>query len=132
MSDDNLKDVLVRGRAIDLSREYGAAIVNEIVRRDVTFKVHTRDGDTTEKTLLGYALIGESTPGSPHNLEPFARNLGKITVTIQRLPEFLFTPVNAHRDPMVGLWTLECVPFTEWFRLVVKTDEQILREAGMS
>lgn len=130
MSDENLKDVLVRGRAIDLNREYGASIVPEIVRRDITFKVH-RAGEMTETTMPGIALIGDAATGSPHNLEPFARHIGKITITIERLPEFLFTPVNAHRDPMVGLWTIEAVPFTSWFRLRIKSDAQILREAGM-
>lgn len=128
---ENLKNVLVRGRSKDLNREYGAVIVNEILRREVTFKVHRAAGEMSEKTLTGIALIGESTAGSPHNLEPFARNIGNITITIERLPEFLFMPVNTHRDPMVGLWTVECVPFTDWFRLLVKSDAQILREAGM-
>lgn len=129
MSD--LKNVLARARSIDLNTEYGAAIVPEIVRRTVTFTVN-RSGDVGELTLPGVAMIGDSAPGTPSNLEPFARSLGKIAVTIERTPEFLWTPVNAHRDPMVGLWTIEAVPFTEWFRLLVKSDEQILREAGMT
>jgi hypothetical protein len=130
MSDENLKNVLVRAHAVDLSREYGAVIVNEIIYRDITFRVN-RAGDISDTTLPGIALIGDSDPGSPHNLEPFARNLGKIAVTIQQATEFLFTPVNAHRDPMVGLWTLEAVPYIDWLRLVLKTDQQYLREAGM-
>lgn len=81
MSDD-LKSVLVRGRKLDLSTEYGAAIVPEIVRRPITFK-------------------------------------------------FIWTPVNAHRDPMVGLWTIEAVPFAQWFRLIIPTDAMLLRQLGL-
>lgn len=124
------KDVLVRARAADFTREYGAVIVNEIVRRDVTFKLN-KSGEISETSMPGIALIGDSAAGSPHNLEPFARHIGQIVITVERLPELVFVPVNAHRDPMVGLWTLEAVPFTGWFRLVIKTDAQVLREAGL-
>lgn len=129
MSDELLKNVLIRGRSIDLNCEYGAAIVNDITRRPITFDINY--GERTE-TKPGIALIGDAAAGSNHNLEPFARNICKIVITIERLPEFLFIPTRAHRDPLVGLWTIEAIPFVDWFRLRVKTDEQLLREAGMT
>jgi hypothetical protein len=58
--------------------------------------------------------------------------LGGITLKILRTDELLWVPVAAHRDPMVGMWRVECVPLVPWLRLVSRPDDAMLRLAGIN
>ena len=130
MSDD-LRLVLVRVLDNGTWADVGYTLAHQAIRRPVTFRVN-RDGTPGEETLDGLALIGENDehPGKL-SVEALARQVGKVALKIERTTELLWLPVAAHRDALVGMWTIECVPLVAWFRVAQRTDEDILRLAGV-
>lgn len=131
MSDDTLRQVLVRVMQNGSWSEIGYTVAHQAIRRPVTFRAN-RVGTPSEETLDGLALIGESNdrPGKL-SIEPLAREVGQVAIKIDRTPELLWLPVAAHRDELVGMWTVECVPLVAWFRLSQRSDAEILRLAGV-
>ncbi len=131
MSDNDLRMVLVRAMQRGTWNEMGYTVAQQAIRRPVTFRAN-RGGEVSEKTLDGLALIGS---GNEHpgdlSIEPLARDIGNIAIKIDKTTELLWLPVAAHRDPLVGMWTIECVPLVEWFRASQRADEEILRLAGI-
>lgn len=132
MPDEIERRVLVRLIARDGLGEQGYTLAHEMIRRPVTFRVNLGNIDTGEETLDGLVLIGEgSHKAGELTIEPLARMIGMITLKILRTEEMLWVPVSAHRDPMVDMWRLECVPLVPWLRLCSRDDETLLRLAGV-
>ncbi|MCT7372720.1 DnaJ-like cysteine-rich domain-containing protein [Mycolicibacterium llatzerense] len=132
MSDDTLRQVLVRVMRNGEWSEMGYTVAHQAIRRPVTFRAN-RGGEVSPQTLDGLALIGENNdhPGKL-SMEPLARDVGQVALKIERTTELLWLPVAAHRDELVGMWTVECVPLVEWFRVSQRSDEEILRLAGVN
>lgn len=132
MSDEIKRRVLVRVVARDGLGEQGYTMAHEVIRRPITFRVNLGGVESGEETLPGVALIGEGAnrPGEL-TLEPIARMIGGITLKIERTAEYLWVPVNAHRDSMVDMWTVECVPLIAWLRICSRSDEALLALAGV-
>jgi hypothetical protein len=122
--------VLIRVLQNGTWAEVGYTVAHQAVRRPVTFRVN-RNGESGDATLDGLALIDENDehPGEL-SIEALARQVGAVTVKIERTEELLWIPVAAHRDELVGMWTVECVPLVAWFRLSQRTDTDILRLAS--
>ncbi|QEA10837.1 hypothetical protein [Mycobacterium phage Weirdo19] len=114
-------------------QEVGYTIASEAIRRPVTFRTRVGGPDAapSEATLDGLALIGEGGKEGHLSIEPIARMLGQQVLKIARTVELLWLPVTAHRTDVVDLWTIECVPLVSWFTLSQRTDEAILRLAGV-
>lgn len=128
---DNLRLVLVRVLNNGDWAEVGYTLAHQVIRRPVTFRVN-RNGTPGEETLDGLALIGENDqhPGKL-SVEALARQVGAVALKIDRTPELLWLPVGAHRDELVGMWTIECVSLVAWFRVAQRSDAEILRLAGV-
>ncbi|WP_319456898.1 MULTISPECIES: hypothetical protein [unclassified Mycobacterium] len=131
-TDDDLRLVLVRVLNNGNWAEVGYTIAHQAIRRPVTFRVN-RNGTPGDQTIPnGLALIGENDdhPGKL-SVEALARQVGKVALKIARTDELLWLPVAAHRDELVGMWTIECVTLVEWFRVAQRSDEEILKLAGV-
>ncbi len=134
MSDGNMRRVLVR--IIDNSgswQEVGYTIASEVIPRPVTFRTRVGgpEAPPSEATLDGLALIGEGGKEGHLSIEPIAMMVGRQVLKIERTTELLWLPVAAHRNELVDLWTIECVPLVSWFRLSQRLDEDILRRGGI-
>ena len=131
-SDGTMRRVLVRVVARDGLGEQGYTMAHELIYRPVTFRVNLGGLEAGEETLPGIALIGEGAerPGEL-TIEPLARMIGAITLKIERTAELLWVPVAAHRDPIVGMWTIEAVPLVPWLRICSRSDEALLALAGV-
>lgn len=120
-----LRNIVVRALTDGLN-ETGGLVIPEILYRDITFATRTpSDPNPSEHTMPGIVLIGDS-----DNLEPIARNIGRITLKIMATHELLWLPLQARRD--FGAWTVEAVPLTDWIRLTTRSDESVLRAAGIN
>ncbi len=134
-SNGTMRQVLVR--IVDNTgswQEVGYTIASEVIRRPVTFR--TRLGGPTgqvgDATLDGVALLGEGGKEGHLSIEPIAHMLGQQALKIARTTELLWLPVTAHRNHLVDLWTIECVPLVSWFTLSQRTDDDILRLGGVN
>jgi hypothetical protein len=120
------KPVLVRLCDKQLNERLGV-LVEDSVRRDVTFAV--RQGlDSGERTLPGLSLIGPD--DGPNGLEDIRRRVGECLLKILSTDEVWWLPLNARRDGLTGLWTIESVPLVAWTRVSSRTDESILTASG--
>ncbi|ORA24919.1 hypothetical protein [Mycobacterium aquaticum] len=129
---DDLRLVLVRVLSQLAWEEVGYTIAHQAIRRPVTFRTHRGNGQRGESTLDGLALIGENDQHAGKlSVEALARQVGQVIIKVDRTTELLWLPVAAHRDELVGMWTIECVPLVSWFRLSQRTDAEILRLAGV-
>ena len=132
MPDEIERRVMVRLIARDGLGEQGYTLAHEMMRRPVTFRVNLGGTDTGEETLDGLVLIGEGAgKAGALTIEPLARMIGMIVLKILRTDEMLWVPVSAHRDPMVDMWRLECIPLIPWLRLCSRSDEALLKLAGI-
>lgn len=132
MPDEIQRRVLVRVVARDGLGEQGYTLAHEMIGRPVSFRVNLGGMDTGEETLPGVVLIGEgANKAGELTVEPLARMIGNITLKIERTEELLWVPVSAHRDPMVDMWRVECVPLVAWLRLCSRDDATLLRLAGV-
>jgi hypothetical protein len=132
MSNEIERRVLVRVIARDGLGEQGYTMAHEMIRRPVTFRVNLGGVEAGEDTLDGVVLIGEGANRAGElTIEPLARMIGNITLKILRTDAMLWVPVSAHRDPMVDMWRIECVPLVAWLRLCSRDDETLLRLAGV-
>ena len=116
------RHVLIRVLEIGSLNETVGVIAPETLRRDITFTTRRPSGPGQE-TLPGLVIIGDD------DLEPMARNTGRIVLKIMSTTELLWLPVNARRD--FGAWTVEAVPLTDWMRLTTIPDETILRTSNI-
>ena len=112
--------------------EIGYTLASEAIRRPVTVRTR-REGasDADDTTVDGLVLIGEGGKEGYLSIEPIARMVGQHALKIARTPELLWLPVNARRNDMVDLWTVECVPLVQYFRLSQRTDQAVLRLSGV-
>lgn len=134
MSINNMRRVLVR--IVDNNgswTEVGYTIASEVIPRPVTFRTRVGgpDAPPSEATLDGLALIGEGGKEGHLSIEPIAMMVGRQALKIERTTELLWLPVTAHRNDLVDLWTIECVPLVSWFRLSQRRDDDILRLGGI-
>lgn len=132
MSDEIERRVLIRVVARDGLGEQGYTLAHEVIRRPVTFRVNLGGVEAGEETLPGVVLIGEGINKSGAlTIEPLARMVGNITLKIERTDEYLWVPVNAHRDSMVDMWRIECAPLIAWLRLCSRSDDALMALAGI-
>lgn len=132
MTDEIERRVLLRVVARDGLGEQGYTLAHEMIRRPVTFRVNLGGTEAGEETMPGVVLIGEGIGKSGAlTIEPLARMVGNITLKIERTPELLWVPVNAHRDSMVDMWRIECAPLVPWLRLVSRSDQALMALAGI-
>lgn len=119
------RNIVVRALTDGLN-EAGGVIATELLRRDIRFQTRTAgDLNPAEHTMGGIVLIGDG-----DTLEPLARNIGRITLKILATQELLWLPLQARRD--FGAWTVEAVPLVDWMRLTTRSDDTVLRAAGIN
>lgn len=118
-----LRNVLIRVLAETSFNTTAVAVIPEMIRRDITFRINRGGLDPGDHTTPGIVLIAND------DIEPIARSVGRIILTILSTPELLWHPVNSHRE--FGAWSIEAVPLTDWLRLTAHTDEQILDYFGI-
>lgn len=129
MSTNDLQaDVLVRAWEPNLMQE-GARFQATTVRRDVTFQARIGDAmslDVETITQPGLIVIAPSAgPGGQNAVDVCVRAMpDQIKFTILRTDELVWIPIAAHRDPMMN-WHIECVPFVEWLRIVLRFDPSV-------
>lgn len=131
MPDEIERRVLVRVVARDGLGEKGYTVAHEMIRRPVTFRVNLGGFEAGKETLPGLVLIGEGTKAGTLTIEPIARMIGAITLKVERTSEYLWVPVNAHRDSMVDMWRIECVPLIGWLRVCSRSDESLMHLGGV-
>lgn len=119
-----MRNVLVRYMS-DALNEVGGALIPDVFRRPtIPLRVRTRGSlDRSEITMPGIELAGGS------DMEPLARNVGKLILKIMRTDEVLWVAVNAHAD--FGGWNIDCVPLIEHMKLSSPTDAQTLKANGI-
>ena len=103
-------------------------LVDDAVRRPVTFRTNRGGLDPGEATLEGLVLIGPDQ--GPNGLEDLRRHVGECLVKILATAEVWWLPLNAHRDSATGYWRVECVPLVAYTRVSSRSDEAILEMSG--
>ncbi|SIL45161.1 hypothetical protein [Mycobacteroides abscessus] len=123
--EQHLRNVLVRYMS-DALNEVGGALIPDVFRRPaIPLRVRTRGSlDRSEITMPGIELAGGP------DMEPLARNVGKLILKIMRTDEVLWVAVNAQQD--FGGWSIDCVPLVDHMRLSTPTDEQTLNANGIN
>lgn len=106
--------------------EMVGAVVPEILRRDITFRVNIGGLTPDEHTMPGIVVIGGG-QDRPGDLESIARHTGQVMLKILTTPETLWMPVAARRE--FGVWVIEAVPLLDFVRLTARTDEAICRDS---
>lgn len=122
-----LHKVVVRVCDTQMNERLGL-LIDDAVRRPVTFRANLGDLTVTEETLDGLVLVGPA--DGPNGVEDIARQITRCLVKILATDEVWWLPVNASRDPVTRFWSVECVPLLLFTRATSRTDEQILRASG--
>ncbi|WJR32442.1 hypothetical protein P3F83_18195 [Mycobacteroides immunogenum] len=122
--EQHIQKVLVRYMS-DALNEVGGALIPDVFRRPaIELRVRTRGTiDQSTVTMPGIELAGGP------DMEPLARNVGKLILKIMRTDEILWVAVNARQD--FGGWTVDCVPLVAYVKLTTPTDGQTLRANGI-
>ncbi|MDO3312378.1 Uncharacterised protein [Mycobacteroides abscessus subsp. abscessus] len=122
--EQHIQKVLVRYMS-DALNEVGGALIPDVFRRPaIELRVRTRGTiDQSTVTMPGIELAGGP------DMEPLARNVGKLILKIMSTDEVLWVAVNARSD--FGGWNIECVPLVEHMKLSTPTDEQVLKASGI-
>lgn len=115
-------NVLVRAWEPNL-REEGARFAADVVRRDVTFQARTSDFDVEQITCPGLVVIAPSAAPAAQNAVDVcvAAIPSQIKFTILSTAELIWFPLAAHRDA-IGSWHIECIPFAEWLRILLRNE----------
>ena len=115
-------EVLVRAWEPNL-RDEGARFDAAIVRRDITFQARTGDFDVEQITMPGLALVAESAgPRGQNAIDVCVRAIpDQIKFTILSTDELIWIPLAAHRDAF-NYWHIECVPFADWLRILLRNE----------
>lgn len=115
-------DVLVRAWEPNL-RDEGARFSAITTRRPVTF--HARVADSLDAELItmpGLVIIAESAAPQQNAVDVCVAAIpSQIKFTILGTSELIWFPLSAHRDA-IGSWHIECVPFVEWLRIVLRNE----------
>lgn len=104
-------------------------LVEDAVRRPVTFRVNRGGLDPGEATLDGLVLIGPD--DGPRGVEDLRRRVGECSIKVLATPEVWWLPLNAYRDAPTGYWSIECVPLVEWTKVASRPDSEILNAVGI-
>lgn len=121
MSTDLQTDVLVRAWEPNL-REEGARFSAMTNRRDITFQARTSPLDVEQITMPGLVVIGESAAPQQNAVDVCVAAIPtQIKFTILSTAELIWFPLAAHRDAL-GSWHIECIPFTEWLRILLRVE----------
>lgn len=108
--------------------EKAGLLIDDAVRRPVTFRTNRGGLDPSEATLDGLVLIG---PDGGHNgVEDIRRRIGECLVKCLTTEEVWWVPLNAYRDAPTGWWSVECVPLVAYTRVTARSDEFILEQSG--
>lgn len=121
---DTLADVLVRAWEPNLRDEGARFKALTTIRRDVTFQARTGNELFAEQiTRPGLVIVTESAAPASQNAADVCVNAipSQIKFTILATDELVWFPLNAHRD-VLGNWHIECIPFVEWLRIVLRNE----------
>lgn len=116
-------DVLVRAWEPNL-RDEGARFSATITRRPVTFHARVSNSPDAELiTMPGLVVIGQGAEPSGRNAVDVVASAipHQIKFTVLDTPELIWQPLQFSRD-VVGAYHIECVPFTEWLRIVLRNE----------
>lgn len=123
MTADLKTDVLVRAWEPNLRQE-GARFSAMLTRREITFQARVSGSlDPEQITMPGLVVIGQGlAPNGQNAVDVCASAIPQqIKFTILQTPEMVWQPLAFSRD-IVGAYHIECVPFVEWLRLVLRNE----------
>lgn len=103
-------------------------LIDDAVRRPVTFRTNRGGLDPDTATLDGLVLIGPD--AGLNGVGALRRHVGECLVKCLATDETWWVPLNAYRDGPTGYWSVECVPLVAYTRLTSRSDEFILRQSG--